>query len=156
MLKSAPIQLVDYFFNEISVKRNDRLDWNSEINQFNDGKMSVYRDIRFPISDNHSLIAIQLKFLMQEDESGQPPIIASIDMQGLFEIHGSVEWSLEDKIRFVGVSGASILYGIIREQITGLSSRVIPGAKPFIVPTISFDPDGVNAEEVIAEHQIEQ
>jgi preprotein translocase subunit SecB len=85
-------------------------------------------------ADNPLIWRADLQIIISCDKDKPFNYSGSIAVRGIFEIHpGFPENRREELIR---VTGASILYGAVREMILNITSRSLKGA--FLVPTVSF------------------
>lgn len=78
-------------------------------------------------------VQLQVKFGGTEKEP-TAVVCCEVEIDGDFRVHK--EYPEEAIPRLVGVNGASILFGSVRELIAGLSGRMESGV--FLLPSVSF------------------
>ena len=80
------------------------------------------------------LFAITLGIGIDNSEGKPAPYTVDVVALGVIEVSEKVE--KEKREDLASVNGASLIYGAIREMVTTLTSRCIPG--PFVLPTMDF------------------
>lgn len=128
-----PLQLKHYFFTRICIEAfpppKDEKDKAIRAASRIDTKIEKMEE------ENHYHVIVEV-VLAGEENSYPPPYVIDIQAVGQFKVRP--DWPEADKEKLVTITGSSILYGAIREQVLSITSRG-PNA-PLMLPTISFRP----------------
>lgn len=87
-----------------------------------------------PESGEDRAYIISLGIVVDNSEGKVVPYKLDLNAVGVIEVSDKVE--REARADLAAVNGASIIYGAIRELVTTLTSRCIPG--PLLLPTMDF------------------
>jgi len=112
-----PVELVNYFFPEQTVRANPQHDPDAEIS------MSSQMEINFThLPDTQArLYACELSIELNEDESNNPTYFYRVVAYGIFSVGDELE---EEKVEtFARTTAAQILIDVARERIAEITSR---------------------------------
>jgi len=144
-MKLSPLQLSHYFITELHFVA-------AAI--FDPAKDVELRDEHFTIEpifqraqENDLQWQVTLKLNQEAPAKTNTPYSFSVVIVGLFEVHPKFE---KERIeRMVHTNASSVLYGIAREIVRGLTTRgPYPG---LMLPSVSFLPDVIPKEQVAPE-----
>lgn len=132
-MNAPPLLLKHYFFTRISIEAfpPPKEDKDKSIR----ATSRIDTKIEKMEMENHYHVIVAVA-LAGEDDSYPPPYTVDVQAVGQFEVRP--DWPEEDKEKLVTITGSSILYGAIREQVLTLTSRG-PNT-PLMLPTITFRP----------------
>lgn len=149
MLKSAPFKLVSYIYDQIELRQNDKFVPRDLFKNQYGGNVSIARSID-PLNEEAakilevndlSPVVVTLKVQIKEQDDFEPSILGTLATRGIFAFDSRLELSQEEQIKIAGTTGASILYGCVREMVQSLSPRISVVGTAYLLPTICFDPD---------------
>lgn len=137
-MKKSPLQLEHYTLAEISIKPYEgyRPSEKSQYPSFDEVEFASAVEFgpasRKEIQSN-SLWGIKLKLTCQAKEEVQFPYQFIVEIAGVFDGKDLPE---EKRSDLVLVNGTSLLYGVLRDEILRLTSRMYNG--PLMLPTVQF------------------
>jgi preprotein translocase subunit SecB len=123
----SPLQLRQHSFTEVSLVAIE--------NGAADAEVTFEQQLQCSSKTDNPLIwRADLQITMSCDKDKPFNYSGCVAIRGIFEIHpGFPENRREELIK---VTGASLLYGAVREMILNVTSRSLKG--PFLLPTVSF------------------
>lgn len=126
-LKPSPIAVVAQEFLEISLKASDGT-------QFGSGNLEVQREASaIPEPPRRWMVTVRVD--LEADEGvPPPPYVGHITMRGVYEV--AEAYPANDAARLIRVTGASMLYGCIREMVANTTARSSNGM--VTLPSVSF------------------
>ncbi len=139
-MKTSPLQLKQCLFRKVHIKARST-DFEPKYSAFEPFDFNgVGVDVTTEVSvaegeyddPRHFAFRLQLKVT---NERGKPaPYDIDVDAVGFLEISEKI--SKDERADFVAVNGAALVYGAIRETVSSITSRSIPG--PAILPAVTF------------------
>ncbi|MBO6620416.1 MAG: protein-export chaperone SecB [Balneola sp.] len=139
---SSPVHFLNYQIRRINYNVED-----IDPENFGDGKvLDPDIELRFNKEDEDSFALILTSKLVSDDESikigKKYPIDLEIELIGFFALEGEID---EDERNFhLQISAPSMLYGIMRTQISQLTAQ--SGFAPIMIPSVQFA-GLINSEE---------
>lgn len=145
-MKEAPISLLDYFAADLALATNQAFVADKPI-KFNDAEYVV--DVSVKRSDSASETERRWQVVLDVRHQPGPetnfPYSYRVTLVGQFDVAQRVK--AEDEERTVRIHGASVLYGMTREIVRGLTGR--GPYRPVLLPTVSFyEQKTVTASEI--------
>ncbi len=132
-MKASQLSLDDLTFLEVSVNVNQ--DYIGKINEFDfDGVMFNWGIRHGKRNDEGTEWWVGLEVGMKSDEDKQCPYHLNVRAAAMFSLPD--DYPQEKRECFIYESGASLIYGAIREMVMNISSRSAHGA--LMLPTASF------------------
>jgi preprotein translocase subunit SecB len=138
----SPLQLKRYSFVEFWVKQNPHSDFGT-ISEHLEGPYPEFkgvtitpklRTVNGQRNDNQTEYYLSLRVSGTNDKDSVFPYEFGAEIFGSFELQ--ISETMTDPDRVAAVNGASILYGIIRDQLLTLTHKSIHG--PIMLPTADF------------------
>jgi len=128
-LKPSPIHLLSQNFDEISVQSQHDSEGGSNT-------LEVTPTL-IPVEEHPDTWILMLSVEIGcEPDSKKPPYLASVRASGYYRVDASYKG---DPQRLVRITGASMLYGAVREMLCSITSRCDNGM--LTLPSISFYED---------------
>jgi preprotein translocase subunit SecB len=125
-LKPSPIQLLSQDFDEINVQSQHDSEGGSNT-------LEVSPTL-IPVKEHPDTWLLMLSVeIGSEPDSKKPPYLASVRASGYYRVEKSYQG---DPQRLVRITGASMLYGAVREMLCSITSRCDNGM--LTLPSISF------------------
>lgn len=125
-LKVSPLSLISQEFLEISLKATT----DTEHAQ---GNLEVLRE-EMPVDGNPRRWRVVLQVNLNTTEGvPPPPYTGHVVIRGVYEVSEKYE---HDPARLIRVTGASMLYGAVREVLAGFTARSANGM--VTLPSVSF------------------
>jgi preprotein translocase subunit SecB len=126
LLKRSPLSLISQEFLEISLKASTESEHGA-------GNLEVHRE-ESPVADKPRRWQVILQVNLNATEGvPPPPYIGQVVIRGVYEVS---EGYKDDPARLIRVTGASMLYGAVREMVTGFTARSANGM--VTLPSVSF------------------
>lgn len=137
-MNKSPLQLEHYTLAEISIKPYEGYTPSEEVQYPSFDGVDFASAVEFgPASRkgsaSNSLWGIRLKLTCQAKEGRQFPYQFIVEIAGVFDGRGLPE---KNRSNLVLVNGTSLLYGVLRDEILRLTSRMYNG--PLMLPTVQF------------------
>ena len=139
-MRPSIIQLKQLVFQRIIVdtaKPLDEVSSGEAVNFDFDGvnfRTTVEVGTPLPESEDDRAFIVSLGIVVDNTEGKVVPYKLDLNALGVIEVSDKVE--KEARANLAAVNGVSIIYGAIRELVTTLTSRCIPG--PLLLPTMDF------------------
>ena len=130
--KDAALSLERYFFTEIHVEANSAGLGKKTSDECFD--ITLFTSVETTELEEKPS-GVKLTIESDKDEEDKAYCI-KVTVFGIFEFHNSVPDDKKEMILYT--SGASVLYGIVREMLTNLTSR--SPFLPMTLPTVTFFP----------------
>ncbi len=138
---NSPLQLKTYRFLKTFV----------EANPIQEGEVSmsigVDSDVRLSEANDGKDWIVILSVKLKENEEAKQPSAYKADITVLGQFSVDSEYPVEKTPRMVAVTGASLLYGVVREMVANITARSIHGE--FTLPVTSFvdlDPKKIESQ----------
>ena len=142
-MKLSPLQLLDYAFDGVSVMPVDGYVADPKFPPalvFFPGKLAISAETglqQLNEEKNYSDFKVLLKLRVGPKEGNQAPYQVQASINGVVRMHlsqadGQVD---ERRVRAL-VNGVSLLYGVIREMVSNITSRSVHGQ--LLLPSLSF------------------
>ena len=134
-MKPAHISLIEYFATDLLLGTNPSFAPDQPV-QFNDKELVVMSSVKQneKALRNGNRWQVTLEIRHQLAPGVNFPYSYRVVLVGQFGVSDNVK--PEDEERFVGIQGASVLYGMAREIVRALTGR--GPYRPVIIPTVSF------------------
>lgn len=139
-MRASIVQLKDLFFQRLSIEPSKALDQVTpgEASGFDFGKVNFRVRLEHgDIVDDEKeprAFGVTLGISIDNAEGKAAPYKIDVIAVGLIEVSKKVE--KEKRSDLALVNGASLIYGAIREMVSMVTSRCLPG--PIILPTMDF------------------
>jgi preprotein translocase subunit SecB len=125
-----------YFTFNISARENDSKDRETvpfDFNGVNVGE-SASLNVIDENKEDPKQFALKLRIVIENKEGKPAPYNVEVEVAGLFLVNPIMP--VEERAEFVLINGSSVIYGAIREEVLGLTSRGVNG--PLMLPTVTF------------------
>lgn len=137
-MKQSPLQLKHYTLTEVSIKPYEGYasDGDSEYPSFDDVDFSSsveFGPAHRKGEESRGLWGIRLHLVCKATEENSFPYQFNVGAAGVFDGENLPEG---DKSNLVLVNGTSLLYGVLRDEVLRLTSRMFNG--PVMLPTVQF------------------
>jgi len=139
----SPLQLLEYTFDGVSVVPVEGYMADPELSAglvFFPGKLALSADTGLAVlgeEANYSDYGVRLTLRVAPKEDKQAPYNVQISVRGVVRMHltQEVNQAEERRVRAL-VNGVSLLYGVVREMVSSITSRSAHGA--MLLPSLSF------------------
>ena len=139
-MRISPVQLNLYLFTKVQVTPAEAPAFSSDISprpiNWDQVVFGAKIDFGWAEQDEKDRRAFAVRlFLTIDNEQGTPsPYLVELGVMGFFTLLGDIP--NEDRENIAKVNGASLLYGVLREMLFGLTARFPAG--PAILPSMNF------------------
>lgn len=151
-MKQSPLQLKHYTLTEVAIKPYEGYvsDGDAEYPSFDD--VDFASSVEFGPAhrkgeEDRGLWGIRLHLTCKATEENSFPYQFNVGAAGVFDGDNLPE---EEKSNLVLVNGTSLLYGVLRDEILRLTSRMFNG--PVMLPTVQFNQLAEQANDKSGEH----
>lgn len=142
-MRLSPLQLLEYTFEGVSVTPVDGYKADPEFSPslvFFPGKLAMSADtgqVLLAEETSYSDFGIRLTLRVGPKEDKQAPYQVVVSVRGVVRMHltQSEGQAQERQVRAL-VNGVSLLYGVVREMVSGITSRSTYGQ--FLLPSLNF------------------
>lgn len=125
--QNSPLQLKRCTFRQLALAANEKV--------ANDAEMPIETTRHYSVSSNNDRVwKVGLDVVFGKPTDGVSPYFGSVQVEGVFEINPT--YPAEKMQELLAITGASILYGSVREMIASISARGPRGV--FLLPSVSF------------------
>lgn len=128
----SPLQLINYFFDEIAIKAN--ADYNENL----DGELKGF-NVTFEAGENKNDPLLR-RFILKIGQKNEPeqPYELKISIIGIFRVDSgfAARKTVEELERLLNTNCPSMLYSAARETVATLTGR--GPYKTYILPSVSF------------------
>lgn len=142
-MRLSPLQLLEYTFEGVSVAPVEGYEADPKISPnlvFFPGKLAMSADTGLVLlteEKSYSDFGLKLTLRVGPKEDKQAPYRVEVSVRGVVRMHltqsdGQAE---ERRVRAL-VNGVSLLYGVVREMVSGITSRSIHGQ--LLLPSLNF------------------
>lgn len=142
-MRLSPLQLLEYTFEGVSVIPVDDYKADPKFSPdlvFFPGKLAMSADTGLVLlseEKTYSDFGIKLTFRIGPKEDKQAPYRAQVSIRGVVRMHLSqAEGQAEERRVRALVNGVSLLYGVVRELVSSITSRSVHGQ--LLLPSLSF------------------
>lgn len=139
-MQLSPLQLKRYTFNNVNISAIEPVEQGSTDNSTSncednvEFKTSLSYGIGAGQEENPKDFAVKLGITVDSAPGCRVPYRIDISITGFFEASEAI--ALEKRRDIAMVNGASLLLGVIRDQILTLTLKMALG--PFLLPTMNF------------------
>lgn len=142
-MQLSPLQLLEYTFDGVSVTPVDGYVADPELSAglvFFPGKLAMSADTGLAVlgeEASYSDFGVRLTLRVAPKEDKQAPYNVQIAVRGVVRMHltQDVNQAEERRVRAL-VNGVSLLYGVVREMVSSITSRSAHGA--MLLPSLNF------------------
>lgn len=142
-MQLSPLQLLEYTYDGVSVTPVDGYVADPEFSTglvFFPGKLAMSAETGLAVlseESNYSDYGIKLTLRVAPKEDKQAPYNVQISVRGVVRMHlmQEVNQAEERRVRAL-VNGVSLLYGVVRELVSNITSRSAHGG--MLLPSLSF------------------
>lgn len=142
-MQLSPLQLLEYTFDGVSVTPVDGYVADPEFSTglvFFPGKLAMSAETGLAVlgeEASYSDYGIKLTLRVAPKEDKQAPYNVQISVRGVVRMHltQDVNQTEERRVRAL-VNGVSLLYGVVRELVSNITSRSAHGG--MLLPSLSF------------------
>lgn len=127
-----------YFTVNISARDLDPKEQETKTTPFDFNGVSIGESAGLNVVDENKedpkQFALKLKIVIENKEGKFAPYNVEVEAGGLFIVNPKMP--VEEREAFVLINGSSVIYGAIREEVLGITSRGANGA--LMLPTVTF------------------
>lgn len=142
-MRLSPLQLLEYTFEGVSVSPVDSYEADPEFSPnlvFFPGKLAMSADTGLVLlaeEKSYSDFGLRLTLRVGPKEEKQAPYRVEVSVRGVVRMHLTQPEGQADERRVLAlVNGISLLYGVVRELVSGVTSRSVHGQ--LLLPSLNF------------------
>lgn len=142
-MQLSPLQLLEYVFDGVSVVPVEGYEADPAFSPglvFFPGKLAISADTGLALLDEkekYSDFGVKLILRVGPKVDAQAPYNIQVSVQGIVRMHlTQADGQAEERRARALVNGASLLYGVVREMVSTITSRSTHG--PLLLPSLSF------------------
>lgn len=142
-MQLSPLQLLEYTFDGVSILPVDGYVADPEFSTglvFLPGKLGMLADTGLALlteEASYSDFDVRLTLRVGPKEDGSAPYQVVVSVRGVVRMHltQASDQAEERRVRAL-VNGVSLLYGVVREMVSNITSRSVHGQ--LLLPSLSF------------------
>lgn len=142
-MQLSPLQLLEYTFEGVSVLPVDGYVADPQFAPgvvFFPGKLAISADTGLVLLEeqaSYSDFGVKLTLRVRPKTDGDAPYTVEMSARGMVRMHLAQEQGqAEERQSRALVNGVSLLYGVVREMVSNITSRSVHG--PMLLPSLSF------------------
>lgn len=142
-MQLSPLQLLEYTFEGVSVLPVDGYVAETQFAPgmvFFPGKLAISADTGLVLLEeqpSYSDFGVKLTLRVRPKTEAAAPYTVEISARGMVRMHLTQEQGqAEERQARALVNGVSLLYGVVREMVSNITSRSVHG--PMLLPSLSF------------------
>lgn len=155
-MRLSPLQLLEYTFEGVSVMPVDGYKPEPEFSPnlvFFPGKLAMSADTGLVLlleEKSYSDFGVKLTLRVGPKEDKQAPYQVQVSVRGVVRMHlTQAEGQAEERRVRALVNGVSLLYGVVREMVSNITSRSAHGQ--LLLPSLNFaDIASQKPEEIVS------
>lgn len=164
-MRLSPLQLLEYTFEGVSVMPVEGYEADPKFSPnlvFFPGKLAISADTGLVLladEKNYSDFGLRLTMRVGPKEEKKAPYRVEVSVRGVVRMHlTQSEGQAEERRVRALVNGVSLLYGTVREMVSGITIRSVHGQ--LLLPSLNFadlatkQPNGATAAAVTAPKKI--
>lgn len=142
-MQLSPLQLLEYTFEGVSVLPVDGYVADPQFAPgvvFFPGKLAISADTGLVLLEEqatYSDFGVKLTLRVRPKTEAAAPYTVEISAQGMVRMHlTQAQGQADERQSRALVNGVSLLYGVVREMVSNITSRSVHG--PMLLPSLSF------------------
>lgn len=142
-MRLSPLQLLEYTFEGVSVLPVEGYEADPKFSPslvFFPGKLAMSADTGLVLlteEKSYSDFGLKLTLRVGPKEEKQAPYRVEVSVRGVVRMHLTQSEGLAEERRVRAlVNGVSLLYGVVRELVSGITSRSVHGQ--LLLPSLNF------------------